>query len=119
MVGAGPSDWISNYGTGDIPRTKESEFLGSPWNPKANAVMIAQSPITYAANIQTPTLFVHGESDARVPISQGEEMYTTLKKRQIPAKFIRYPGEYHGGWSPWNTVHRYQQSLLWWKEYLQ
>ena len=118
VVGAGPSDWISNYGTGDIPRTKESEFLGSPWNPQANAVMIAQSPITYAANIQTPTLFVHGEADARVPISQGEQMYTTLKKRQIPAKFIRYPGEYHGGWSPWNTVHRYQQSLLWWNNYL-
>jgi dipeptidyl aminopeptidase/acylaminoacyl peptidase len=118
VVGAGPSDWISNYGTGDIPRTKESEFLGSPWDAKANAVMIAHSPITYATNIRTPTLFVHGEADNRVPISQAEEMYTTLKKRQIPAKFIRYPGEYHGGWSPWDTVHRYQQEMLWWKQYL-
>ncbi len=118
VVGAGPSDWISNYGTGDIPRTKESEFLGHPWDTEANAVMIRQSPITYAANIQTPTLFVHGEADARVPISQAEEMYTSLKKRQIPAKFVRYPGEYHGGWSAWDTVHRYQQEMLWWKQYL-
>jgi dipeptidyl aminopeptidase/acylaminoacyl peptidase len=118
VVGAGPSDWISNYGTSDIPRTKESEFLGSPWDPNAHAVMLAQSPVTYAASIRTPTLFVHGEADERVPISQGEEMYTTLKKRQVPAKFIRYPGEYHGGWSPWDTVHRYQQEMLWWKQYL-
>ena len=118
IVGAGPSDWISNYGTGDIPRTKESEFLGKPWESQANAVMIRQSPITYATNIQTPTLFVHGEADERVPISQAEEMYTTLKKRQIPAKFVRYPGEYHGGWSPWDMVHRYQQEMLWWKQYL-
>ena len=118
VVGAGPSDWISNYGTGDIPRTKESEFLGKPWEPKANAVMIRQSPITYAANIHTPVLFVHGEADARVPISQAEEMYTTLKKQGVPAKFVRYPGEYHGGWSPWNTVHRYRQELAWWKQYL-
>ena len=118
IVGAGPSDWISNYGTGDIPRTKESEFLGKPWESQANAVMIRQSPITYAANIQTPTLFIHGEADERVPISQAEEMYTTLKKRQIPAKFVRYPGEYHGGWSPWDMVHRYQQEMLWWKQYL-
>jgi dipeptidyl aminopeptidase/acylaminoacyl peptidase len=118
VVGAGPSDWISNYGTGDIPRTKESEFFGSPWDPKANAAMIAHSPITYATNIRTPTLFVHGESDARVPISQAEEMYTTLKKLHVPAKFVRYPGEYHGGWSPWDTVHRYQQELLWWNQYL-
>ena len=118
VVGAGPSDWISNYGTGDIPRTKESEFLGSPWEDKAKATMIKYSPITYAMNIRTPTLFVHGEADERVPIAQGEEMYTTLKKRQVPAKFVRYPGEFHGGWSPWDTVHRYQQEMLWWKEYL-
>jgi dipeptidyl aminopeptidase/acylaminoacyl peptidase len=118
VVGAGPSDWISNYGTGDIPRTKESEFLGHPWDAEANAVMIRQSPITYARNIHTPTLFVHGEADARVPISQAEEMYTTLKKQGIPAKFIRYPGEYHGGWSPWDTVHRFGQELSWWQQYL-
>jgi dipeptidyl aminopeptidase/acylaminoacyl peptidase len=118
VVGAGPSDWISNYGTGDIPRTKESEFLGRPWEPTAKAVMLAHSPITYAEAIRTPTLFVHGEADARVPIAQAEEMYTTLKKLKVPAKFVRYPGEYHGGWSAWDTVHRYQQEMLWWKEYL-
>lgn len=118
VVGAGPSDWISNYGTGDIPRTKESEFLGRPWEPAARAVMLAHSPITYAEAIRTPTLFVHGEADARVPIAQAEEMYTTLKKLHVPAKFVRYPGEYHGGWSPWDTVHRYQQEMLWWNEYL-
>jgi dipeptidyl aminopeptidase/acylaminoacyl peptidase len=118
VVGAGPSDWVSNYGTGDIPRTKETEFLGSPWDTKAKAVMIAQSPITYARDILTPTLFVHGEFDDRVPISQGEEMYTTLRKLNVPAKFIRYPGEYHGGWSPWDTVHRYQQEMLWFNQYL-
>jgi dipeptidyl aminopeptidase/acylaminoacyl peptidase len=118
VVGAGPSDWISNYGTGDIPRTKESEFFGSPWDAKANATMIKYSPITYATKIKTPTLFVHGEADERVPIAQGEEMYTTLKKQKVPAKFVRYPGEFHGGWSPWDTVHRYQQEMLWWKQYL-
>jgi hypothetical protein len=37
----------------------------------------------------------------------------------IPTRFVRYPGEYHGGWSPWNTVHRYQQEMNWWKQYLQ
>jgi dipeptidyl aminopeptidase/acylaminoacyl peptidase len=28
------------------------------------------------------------------------------------------PDSYHGGWSPWNTVHRYYQELEWWKKYL-
>ena len=80
--------------------------------------MIKYSPITYVAKMQTPTLFIHGESDVRVPIAQAEELYTALKKRNIPAKFIRYPSSYHGGWSAWDTVHRYQQEMLWWKEYL-
>jgi hypothetical protein len=32
--------------------------------------------------------------------------------------FIRYPDSYHGGWTPWNTVHRYQHELQWWQKYL-
>jgi dipeptidyl aminopeptidase/acylaminoacyl peptidase len=118
VVGAGPSDWISNYGTGDIPRTKETEFLGTPWEENARAVMLAHSPVLFADKIQTPTLFVHGEADERVPIAQGEEMYTALKKRRVPAKFVRYPGEYHGGWSPWDVVHSDREELLWWRQYL-
>lgn len=46
------------------------------------------------------------------------QMYTALKKRRVPAKFIRYPDSYHGGWTPWNMVHRYYNELGWWKEYL-
>ncbi|MFY9572164.1 MAG: S9 family peptidase, partial [Blastocatellia bacterium] len=106
IAGAGISNWISDYGTADIPRTKESEFFGPPWEPKSRDLLIKLSPITHAANVTTPTLFVHGESDLRVPIEQAEQMYTALKKRRVPAMMIRYPESYHGGWTPWNTVHR-------------
>jgi dipeptidyl aminopeptidase/acylaminoacyl peptidase len=119
ITGAGPTNWISNYGTGDLPRTKETEFLEPHWEATGYATMIKYSPITYAANIKTPTLFIHGEPDLRVPIAQAEELYTALQKRKIPARFVRYPGEYYGGWSAWNTVHRYQQEMNWWKQYLQ
>lgn len=118
ISGAGPTNWISNYGTGDIPRTKETEFLGPPWEPVGNATMIKYSPITYVKNMKTPTLFVHGEADLRVPIAQAEELYTALKKLGVPARFARYPGEYHGGWSPWNTMHRYNEEMRWWAQYL-
>ena len=46
VSGAGISNWISDYGTADIPRTKESEFYGAPWEPEANERMRALSPIT-------------------------------------------------------------------------
>ncbi len=118
VVGAGPSNWISDYGTADIPRTKESEFFGAPWEPRAQQLLLRQSPVLYASEVRTPTLFVHGESDLRVPIEQGEQMYTALRKHKVPARFVRYPNSYHGGWSPWNTVHRYYEELQWWQRWL-
>jgi dipeptidyl aminopeptidase/acylaminoacyl peptidase len=118
VTGAGVANWISDYGTADIPRTKESEFYGSPWEPAAAERMRALSPITHAANVRTPTLFLHGEADRRVPIEEAEQMYTALKKRQVPARFVRYPGNFHGGWPPWDMVHRYNQEIAWFKKFL-
>lgn len=118
IAGAGISNWVSDYGTADIPRTKESEFFGAPWEAKGYELLWRQSPIHYAANVTTPTLFVHGEADLRVPIEQAEQMYTALKKRNVPARMVRYPDSYHGGWSAWNSVHRYWQELQWWDRWL-
>jgi dipeptidyl aminopeptidase/acylaminoacyl peptidase len=118
VVGAGISNWLSDYGTADIPRTKESEFSGAPWSQEAGERLRALSPITYAGNVKTPTLFVHGEADMRVPIEEGEQMYTALKKQHVEAKFIRYPGNYHVGWPPWDMVHRYFQETGWWEQHL-
>ena len=119
ISGAGISNWISDYGTADIPRTKESEFTGPPWDPKAREILRKQSPIEYVANIKTPTMFLDGESDHRVPIEEAEQMYTALRKLRVPARMVRYPDSYHGGWSPWNMVHRYHEELKWWRRYLE
>jgi dipeptidyl aminopeptidase/acylaminoacyl peptidase len=118
ISGAGISNWISDYGTADIPRTKESEFLGPPWDPKGRETLRRQSPIEYVANVKTPTLFIDGESDVRVPIAEAEQMYTALRKLRVPARMVRYPDSYHVGWSAWNTVHRYYEELKWWQRYL-
>jgi len=118
VSGAGIANWISDYGTADIPRTKESEFYGSPWQPDAAERMRALSPITHAANVKTPTLFLDGEADMRVPIEEAEQMYTALRKQKVAAKMIRYPGNYHGGWPPWDMVHRYDQEVKWFRQWV-
>ena len=48
----------------------------------------------------------HGAPAFRVTLDKGAQMYVALKKQKVPAKFIRYPDSYHGGWTPWNMVHR-------------
>ena len=118
VTGAGISNWISDYGTADIYRTKETEFFGTPWEKEARDRMIKQSPLTYAGQVKTPTLFVHGEVDQRVPYEEGEQMYFALKRRGIPAKMIRYQGQPHGIAGNWNNVHRMINELQWWEKYL-
>lgn len=119
VTGAGISNWVSDYGTADIPRTKESEFFGPPWEVEGLKNLLASSPIVHAAGVRTPTLFVHGEYDHRVPIEEAEQMYTALQKQGVPARMIRYPESYHGGWTPWRTLHRYWASVQWWDRWLQ
>jgi dipeptidyl aminopeptidase/acylaminoacyl peptidase len=51
ITGAGITNWISDYGTADIYRTKETEFFGTPWDKDARERMINQSPLTFAGNV--------------------------------------------------------------------
>ena len=66
----------------------------------------------------TPTLFVHGEVDQRVPYEEAEQMYFALKKNGVPAKMIQYAGQSHGIRGNWNNVHRMINELQWWDRYL-
>ena len=97
VSGAGISNWISDYGTADIYRTKETEFYGTPWDPVARERMIRQSPISYAGRVKTPTLFVHGEVDQRVPVRRGR---ADVLRAQAPRRAgeddpVRGPAAWH------------------------
>jgi len=113
IAGAGIVNWVSDYGTADIARTKETEFFGYPWEEKALGIMIKQSPLTYAGRVKAPTLFIHGELDQRVPYSEAEQMFVALKKIGVPAKMIQYAGMAHGISGSWNNVHRMLNELQW------
>ena len=116
--GAGIVNWMSDYGNADIPRTKEMEFFGAPWDPKAREIMIKQSPLTYADRARTPTLFINGEIDHRVPFSENEQLYVALKKHGVPAKMIQYAGQPHGIAGSWNNVHRMLNERGWFDRYV-
>ena len=117
-VGAGISNWVSDYGMADIARTKETEFFGTPWQAESREIMIRQSPLTYANRVKAATLFIHGEVDHRVPFEEGQQMYFALKKNGVPAKLIQYAGQPHGIAGSWNNVHRMLNERQWLDRYL-
>ena len=116
--GAGISNWFSDYGTADIYRTKETEFFGTPWDERAIARMIAQSPLMQAGKVRTPTLFINGEQDQRVPYEEGEQMYFAVRRQGVAAKMIQYAGQPHGISGHWNNVHRMLNELQWIDTYI-
>ena len=118
VSGAGASNWTSNYAHSDVARTKELEFFGRPWEPEAREIMIRQSPYLNSGGVQTPTLFVHGEVDYRVPLEGAIQLYTSLKKQGVPAELIVYEGMAHGIRGHWNRVHRMMNEMRWWETYL-
>ena len=113
IPGAGIVNWTSDYANSDIPRTKETEFLGAPWDPKAREVMLRQSPLMYANRVKAPTLFINGEIDQRVPYSEAQQMYVALKKNGVPTKMIQYAGMPHSISGSWNIVHRMLNERGW------
>ena len=113
IPGAGIANWTSDYGNSDIPITKETEFFGGPWDAKAREIMIKQSPLTYANRAKAPTLFINGEVDQRVPVSEAQQMFVALKKHGVPAKLIQYAGQPHGIAGSWNIVHRMLNEREW------
>jgi len=97
-VGAGVTDLLSMYGTTDIPPFQESYFGGPPW--QARELYAARSAMTFVDKITTPTLIQHGQEDRRVPMNQGEQLYTALRARDHAVEMIQYPRSQHGFTEP-------------------
>ena len=105
------SDWYAFYGQTDIPYLLEFGFGGLPWETKETFEQF--SPIEYAGNVTTPLLITHGEQDRRVPITQGEEYFRTLKKMGADVEFLRFPREGHGIREPRHRIFLDQEQAKW------
>jgi dipeptidyl aminopeptidase/acylaminoacyl peptidase len=93
IVGAGVTNMVS-FQAADIPSwLPGEELLAQPWDDPE--IYARCSPISYAGNMTTPTLILHGEADKRVPVGQGRELYVALRARGVPTEMVVYPREEH------------------------
>ena len=73
----------------------------------------AQSPVTFAGRMDTPTFVIHGAQDFRVPDHNGLAYYNTLKARGVDARLLWFPDEGHWVLKPRNALQWYAQVADW------
>jgi len=94
------------------------EFGGPPWNPKARAQFAKSSPHLFAHNIRTPTLIITNERDFRVPVDQGLQMFTVLRRNGVPSEALVFPDEGHWVLKALNSRTWHEAVFGWMKKYL-
>ncbi len=113
----GVYDLRSEFGTTDELWFPKWEFQGTPWdNPE---LYQKWSPSSYVKEFKTPTLVIQGELDYRVPVGQGEQLFTALQQMKVPSKLVQFPDEGHWVLKPQNSQFWYKTVLDWLNHYAQ
>jgi beta-galactosidase len=115
-VGAGVTNLMSFTGTADIPSFLPDYFGGEFWD-KMDAYS-GHSAMFHIKGVSTPTLIQHGESDRRVPLSQGQELYNALKRQGCTTKMIVYPRTPHAIEEPRLLLDCMNRNLEWFDHYV-
>lgn len=113
------SNWLSFYGYSDLGYNFNVDQLAV--NPFTDhAVMWDRSPMKYAGNVHTPTLFLHSDEDYRCPLGEGLQMYTALLDAGVPTRLCLFHGENHElsrSGRPRSRLRRLTEICNWFEKY--
>jgi dipeptidyl aminopeptidase/acylaminoacyl peptidase len=107
-------DWHSFVGVTD-GASWYNQFKKYPWEDPMEYA--ARSPLSYVANVKTPTMLMTGEADLRTPIGQTEEFYRALKMLKKETLMVRMPDEFHGWRRPSHQLLQQLYLLAWFEKY--
>jgi dipeptidyl aminopeptidase/acylaminoacyl peptidase len=95
------------------------EFIvGGPLNDERfRKIAIDRSPLFRLDKPTTPTLIVHGELDRCTPLGQGQEFYSALLERGVPAELVVYPREGHGFQERAHRLDKARRVTAWFDRY--
>jgi len=114
------SNWLSFYGVSDIGWFfAADQCAGDIYNDAP--LLWEHSPLKYAANVKTPTLFIHSDADYRCPLEQGLQMYTALMDRGVESRMCIFHGENHElsrSGKPKHRVRRLQEITDWFEDHV-
>jgi dipeptidyl aminopeptidase/acylaminoacyl peptidase len=116
--GAGAGNWISMYAQSDVRTYRTPWFGGTPWQKDAPiAAYWDNSPLKDVWKVKTPTIFLVGERDPRVPMPQSVEMYRALRSNGIPTRLYVAPREGHGWTELRHALFKCNVELEWFEKH--
>ena len=115
-VGAGVTNLMSFNGTSDIQSFIPDYFHGEFWEDLEP--YRSHSAMFQVKGVKTPSLIQHGESDVRVPVSQGKELYNALERQGVPTKMVIYPRQPHGVREPRLMMDVRRRSVEWFERWI-
>ena len=114
------SNRITTYGIADIGYYCNWERQEANMYDDVEKIW-AGSPLKYANNATTPTLFVHSSQDFRCSLAEGLQMFTAIKDQGVPARMCIFKGENHElsrSGQPKHRVRRLEEIMKWMDQYL-
>ena len=117
-AGAGAANWVSMYAQSDIRTFRTPWFGGTPWQKDAPIDLYwDNSPLKDVSKVTTPTIFLVGQNDPRVPEPQSIEMYRALKSNGVPTHLYVAPREPHGWAELRHVLFKMNVELDWFEKY--
>ena len=95
IMGAGVSYWGAMAMDTDLYTVLNHYAGDAPWDGPGPHRSKKHSPISYASNVRTPLLIIHGKADARVPVNQATGFHRAVKETGTPVEMVLYPREEH------------------------
>nr|DAD19714.1 TPA_asm: hypothetical protein HUJ06_021177 [Nelumbo nucifera] len=77
----------------------------------------SKSPVSYLSKVKTPTLFLLGAQDLRVPVSNGLQYARALKEKGTKVKIIVFPNDVHAIDRPQSDFESFLNIGVWFKKY--
>jgi dipeptidyl aminopeptidase/acylaminoacyl peptidase len=83
------------------------------------AVLREFSPLHRIDRLRAPLLVVHGGDDTNVPVEEAEQVVAALAEREIPHRYLLFPGEGHELLDTLNRVTFVRTAVDWVCEHLE
>lgn len=114
------ASWLSFANTSDIGYFFSGDQNGTTaWEDHEK--LWEHSPLKYADQVKTPTLFLHSDEDTRCWMVEGIQMFYALKNFGVPARLILFHKETHElsrSGRPKSRIRRNEEITNWMKKYL-